>query len=380
MPFRRMAFSMGKEMVCPLCRYLHKDQPFMCLESDTKPRRTLATSSTTTNTTMATPGATTSTSSPTRGMNGRNRHNSIHLQQHLSNLVQHQRHHQRHRRDNSTSSQENTTPPSTPPATLPRGSSVLSSIPFFGTSSTSLAFHGRPVSSQLYNYNSARDTYPSTSPFSAISHGHYINMTTWFMLYGVPFSVAILFLAFLLGRAETLWSRVSCLVGSVICYMVCWAMAVACLLSQEDDSVAALLLSPPAQHVTYPQQQIQGFPIEYEVEPETMAMGQGATHPAALSSYEDDVSEEVAWSHSPTFLAPYYPTPSTSLPQERRLSPAAALVQIATSSFSSAAGTATHLLSFSHRWTTSRYAQDLQNRVMDLAEVLDDYSESFGEW
>ncbi|KAG0316297.1 hypothetical protein BG000_004919, partial [Podila horticola] len=203
-------------------------------------------------------------------------------------------------------------------------------------------------------------------------------MTTWFMLYGVPFSVAILFLAFLLGRAETLWSRVSCLVGSVICYMVCWAIAVACLLSQEDTMTA--LLSPSVQHVTYPQQQIQGFPIEYEVEPETMTMGQGATHPAALS-YEDDVSiAEESW-HSPTFLAPYYPTPTTpsSPPQERRVSPAATLVRLAKSSFSSAAAAATHLLSFSQRWTTSRYAQDLQNRVMDLAEVLDDYSESFGE-
>ncbi|KAG0084766.1 hypothetical protein BGZ93_005446, partial [Podila epicladia] len=376
-----MAFSMGKEMVCPLCRYLHKDQPFMCLESDTKPLRTLSTSTTTTST--ASPGAT--TAAP-RGMNGRNRHNSIHLQQHLSNLVQHQRHHQRHRRDNSTSSQDNTTPPSTPPASSPGGSSVLSSIPFFGGSSTSSAFHGRPVSSQLYNYNrrnsnGPRDAYPSTSPFS-IPHGHFINMTTWFMLYGVPFSVAILFLAFLLGRAESLWARVSCLVGSVICYMVCWAIAVACLLSQEE-AMTALLSPSSVQHVTYPQQQIQGFPIEYEVEPETMTMGQGATHPAALSSYEDDVSvAEESW-HSPTFLAPYYPTPSTasSLPQqERRVSPAATLVQLATSSFSSAAGAATHLLSFSQRWTTSRYARDLQNRVMDLAEVLDDYSESFGEW
>ncbi|KAF9324925.1 hypothetical protein BG006_000107, partial [Podila minutissima] len=377
-----MAFSMGKEMVCPLCRYLHKHQPFMCLESDAKPLRTPSTSSTTTSTT-AFPG--TATTSP-RGMNGRNRHNSIHLQQHLSNLVQHQRHHQRHRRDNSTSSQENTTPPSTPPTTSLRGSSVLSSIPFFGSSSTSSAFHGRPVSSQLYSYNrrnsnSPRDAYPSTSPFS-IPHGHYINMTTWFMLYGVPFSVAILFLAFLLGRAETLWARVSCLVGSVICYMVCWAIAVACLLSQEE-AMTALLSPSSVQHVTYPQQQIQGFPIEYEVEPEIMTMRQGATHPAALSSYEDDVSvAEESW-HSPTFLAPYYPTPSMTTsppPQERGVSPAATLVQLATSSLSSAAGAATHLLSFSQRWTASQYAQDLQNRVMDLAEVLDDYSESFGEW
>src|SRR5690606_26201219 len=58
----------------------------------------------------------------------------------------------------------------------------------------------------------------------------YLSTSMWFMLYGMPFSVAILFLAFIRGQVETFWSKVSCLFGSVICYMVCWAVVVAFLL------------------------------------------------------------------------------------------------------------------------------------------------------
>ncbi|KAF9895915.1 hypothetical protein BX616_008543, partial [Lobosporangium transversale] len=97
-----------KEMICPLCRFLHKDQPFM--GSDTEESKPQSPSSQLITTTETQPGITTtltpiSTSTSTTGFisaavndgsnspisRNRNRNNSIHLQHNLSNLVLQQR-------------------------------------------------------------------------------------------------------------------------------------------------------------------------------------------------------------------------------------------------------------------------------------------------
>src|SRR5690554_5140206 len=83
-----MAFSLGKEMICPLCRFLHKNQPFMGTEDeDIKPVSALPSATATVSHATRPPLPSTATVSSGRN---RNRNNSIHLQHNLSNLVQHQ--------------------------------------------------------------------------------------------------------------------------------------------------------------------------------------------------------------------------------------------------------------------------------------------------
>ncbi|KAF9951502.1 hypothetical protein BGZ72_007014, partial [Mortierella alpina] len=176
--------------------------------------------------TSAATASTTSTATVSSGRN-RNRNNSIHLQHNLSNLVQHQQRRRGSTYDLRRGSVSSLPSPTTPTATgLPNMSGalqprvertgLLSLIPFLGSVGSS--------GSSTLSHTSHRRLSTSMAP------SNYLSTSVWFMLYGLPFSVAVLFLAFILGQVETLWSKVSCLIGSVICYMVCWAMVVAFLL------------------------------------------------------------------------------------------------------------------------------------------------------
>ncbi|KAG0346713.1 hypothetical protein BG004_001009 [Podila humilis] len=351
---------------------------------------------------------------------GRNRHNSIHLQQHLSNLVQHQRQHQRHRRDSSTSSQENSAPPSYPTSISQagqQGPSVLSNLPFFRDDSLapSSAFTGHSISSQLYQ-GSLRSTSGSTNssqdPGSIVSSpgilsmevanydgtGHYINTTARLILNGVPFSIATLFVALLIGRIENLWYPFLCIFGVSLFYLTCCGITTTRLSAHDDESMSEFLMpsSQPYQQQQYvsgssllapQQQQIQGFPIEYEVELDSPHYDQ------AGSDYVAGTIENDSW-HTPTLLAPFDPSTLPAFYRHSRTSRINSAVQIwptllqiilrfvqlaTTSSFSTAVKAAAHISSLSQWWSTSQYAQDLQTRAMDLAEAMDTYSESFGE-
>ncbi|KAK3832800.1 MAG: hypothetical protein J3R72DRAFT_495129 [Linnemannia gamsii] len=246
-----MAFTMGKEMICPLCRFLHKDQPFMSPEEvssklpvPSSPNAVAAAAAVAASAAAIASSQTTPVNSATVS-SGRNRHrnNSIHLQHNLSNLMQHQ---QRRRstydlRRASVTSLSSSSPPSpstpvTPPVQDSPDSegSILSRVSFFGATSHAQQQEQPPPAPSL--------SVPSSS--APLQPNAYLNMSTWFMLYGMPFSVAMLFLAFILGQVETLWSKVSCLIGSVICYMLCWALAVGFVLPVQEC---------PASHISYGQ-------------------------------------------------------------------------------------------------------------------------------
>ncbi|KAF9940058.1 hypothetical protein BGZ67_008378 [Mortierella alpina] len=191
----------------------------------TKPLATTSTQASESQTAAVSP-STSSTATVSSGRN-RNRNNSIHLQHNLSNLVQHQ---QRRRgstydlRRGSVSSLPSPTTPTTTglmtlsgaPQSREERTGLWSLMPFLGSL-------GSSSNNSTLSHTSHRRLSSSMAP------SRYLSTSVWFMLYGLPFSVAILFLAFILGQVETLWSKISCLIGSVICYMVCWAMVVAFL-------------------------------------------------------------------------------------------------------------------------------------------------------
>ncbi|KAF9337760.1 hypothetical protein BG006_002794 [Podila minutissima] len=146
-----MAFAMGKEMICPLCRYLHKDQPFMTLEADMEDK-----------------------------LNPSNRR------------LQQQHHGRALNTQDTLSSHEH-----------PTSGTVLSMMPSF------------------------TETFLGPQAGTIQSSGICLKTSTWLLLYALPFSVAVAFLGFVLGQVETLWSKISCMIGSAICYMACWALVVA---------------------------------------------------------------------------------------------------------------------------------------------------------
>ncbi|KAF9101246.1 hypothetical protein BGX29_005851 [Mortierella sp. GBA35] len=409
-----MAFTMGKEMICPLCRFLHKDQPFMGPEEvSSKPVTSaiaVVAAASVTAASVASTQTTTAASAMVGSGRNRNRNNSIHLQHNLSNLM----YHQQRRRSTYDLRRASVTSlsPSAPPVPSPvqdspdSEGSILSSVPSSSPSASS------PI-----------------SPISIQQPHAYLNTSTWFMLYGMPFSVAMLFLAFILGRVETLWSKVSCLIGSVICYMVCWALAVGFVLPVHDY---------PVGHLPYPDDPVSSTATAAA----TATTSTGSTNPISgtgsiASAVMDAVSGSlphlpVSVSVSPTIHSsmafefelasdlgldtstPPSITPrSTSVPtypfhyiyqhraqqQQRELQRQQQLQQqqlqqqrqselelerrqeeVLVSSLTMFSWLTPGASSLSRWMMASQYARDLRRRISDLADILDDYSESFGGW
>ncbi|KAF8925957.1 hypothetical protein BGZ58_000329 [Dissophora ornata] len=263
-----MAFAMGKEMVCPLCRYLHEDQPFMSLEAEDGVKPTTA-------------------SFPTRRSP---HHHTTAYHPHPSSSSTASTHHEH-----------------------PTGGTVLSMMP--SLFETSLG-HG-----------------PAAGTIRTSPDGICLKTSTWLMLYAFPFSIALCFLAFVLGKVETMWSKVSCLIGAAICYMVCWGLVVAVM---DPDHEARALLEMLNQ-------------MQESEAAAALRSGRTVNSPANFASPSTSSVATLVGSDSTT--------PSAS-----------------TSSLEAVA------LSWSAWWVQQRYAQGIRNRMTDLAGMLDDLPDMMGEW
>ncbi|GJJ78224.1 hypothetical protein EMPS_10583 [Entomortierella parvispora] len=284
-----MAFAMGKEMVCPLCRYLHKDQPFMSLESEDDAKLSPVSQSLL--------GA--SASLVTHIGPSFHRHGS-------------------HRRSGGLDLVPNTQ------HEHPTSGTVLSMMP------------------SLFETTLGRG--PSAGTVQTSPDGICLRTSTWLMLYAMPFTVALCFLGFVLGKVETMWSKISCLIGAAICYMVCWALVVAVM--DPDHEARAIVMQRQslegqnqAQHPEMQQQQ-QQQPLAPLHDPAT------AEATAAITGMTTGTTEAVA------------PT-STS-----------AAVAMATAT----------VMDTGAAWTRGWFVRNLRARVVDLADMLEEIPDMMGEW
>ncbi|KAG0224240.1 hypothetical protein BGW42_005275, partial [Actinomortierella wolfii] len=88
-----VAFKCRREMICPLCRHSHKDQPFQS-QGDSSPTSTSSPPTRTSSPDFTSPRAGRGFRHDRDGLSRRSTHvvgSTTHLQQHLSNLMQHQR-------------------------------------------------------------------------------------------------------------------------------------------------------------------------------------------------------------------------------------------------------------------------------------------------
>ncbi|KAH7042447.1 hypothetical protein BKA57DRAFT_539088 [Linnemannia elongata] len=289
-----MAFAMGKEMICPLCRYLHKDQPFMTLESeeDLKP----------TSTNRRSP-----VSSPS---------SSSHSQ--TSTLHEH-----------------------------PTSGTVLSMMP--SLFETSLG-HG-----------------PTAGTIRTAPNGICLRTSTWLLLYALPFTVALCFLAFVLGKVETLWSKISCLIGAAICYMVCWALVVA-IMDPDHEARAILERLDQDQRRRAILQAMQGGNGITEIG----ASGTSGGDSSIASRAALELTRRRTGGSDVDYLSN---SPSPAISNDGFEQDASARQMTGAEAEPdpgwpySVAG-----------WVPHRYAQDIQNRLLDFSEMLDRVPDMMGEW
>ncbi|KAG0080745.1 hypothetical protein BGZ90_011393 [Linnemannia elongata] len=289
-----MAFAMGKEMICPLCRYLHKDQPFMTLESeeDLKP----------TSTNRRSP-----LSSPS---------SSSHSQ--TSTLHEH-----------------------------PTSGTVLSMMP--SLFETSLG-HG-----------------PTAGTIRTAPNGICLRTSTWLLLYAMPFTVALCFLAFVLGKVETLWSKISCLIGAAICYMVCWALVVA-IMDPDHEARAILERLDQDQRRRAILQAMQGGNGITEIG----ASGTSGGDSSIASRAALELTRRRTGGGDVDYLSN---SPSPAISNDGSEQDASARQMTGAEAETdpgwpySVAG-----------WVPHRYAQDIQNRLLDFSEMLDRVPDMMGEW
>ncbi|KAF9311495.1 hypothetical protein BG003_007352, partial [Podila horticola] len=314
-----MAFAMGKEMICPLCRYLHKDQPFMTLEADMDHKLNL----------------------PNRRSQQQPQHRALNAQDTLS-------------------SHEH-----------PTSGTVLSMMPSFN------------------------ETFLGPQAGTIQSSGICLKTSTWLLLYALPFTVAVAFLGFVLGQVETLWSKISCMIGSAICYMACWALVVAIM--DPDHESRTILMSMESAHAHAHDDVSHSAAASSEERSINLQRSRNSSTVNLL--LEGDITEGYSTARvnlssnglsrrRPSSSIPGGPgTPTTSTTSSSSqldnsgddpLVSTNMLFPFMASSPSSSTATPS-LLSLS-RWTNNRYAQELQNRVLDLAEILDEFPDTIGEW
>ncbi|KAF9129982.1 hypothetical protein BGW39_003587 [Mortierella sp. 14UC] len=291
-----MAFAMGKEMICPLCRYLHKDQPFMTLESDEDLKPSTSTNR---RTTVAATSFLQSSSSHTQTSTA------------ASTLHEH-----------------------------PTSGTVLSMMP--SLFETSLG-HG-----------------PTAGTIRTAPNGICLSTSTWLLLYAMPFSVALCFLAFVLGKVETLWSKISCLIGAAICYMVCWALVVAVM---DPDHEARAILERLDQD-----QQRQAI-IQAMQEGGGSGVDSMARSRAAL-----ELTRRRTGNGTDHFSSLQLSSPSTS-------DNGSGLDNSDQAGTGAEAGVVEPGWPYSvAAWVPRRYTQDIQNRLIDFNEMLDRVPDMMGEW
>lgn len=272
---------MGKEMVCPLCRYLHKDQPFISLESEDDAKLSpVSPSHWGTNTSLVTHIG------PSFHRNGSQRRGGG-----LNSVPNTQFEH-------------------------PTSGTVLSMMP------------------SLFETTLGRG--PSAGTVQTSPDGICLRTSTWLMLYAMPFTVALCFLGFVLGKVETMWSKISCLIGAAICYMVCWALVVAVM--DPDHEARAIVMQRQSQEE---QNQLQPQYLE------SQQQQQQQHHPATV------VSTVAATTVGTAALT------STTM---------ATATTVGTGTGTGAA------------WTRGWFVRNLRARVVDLGDMLEEIPDMMGEW
>lgn len=280
-------------MICPLCRYLHKDQPFMTLESneDLKPSSTS------------------------------------------------------HRRSSPLSSESSSHTQTSTLHEHPTSGTVLSMMP--SLFETSLG-HG-----------------PTAGTIRTAPNGICLRTSTWLLLYAMPFTVALCFLAFVLGKVETLWSKISCLIGAAICYMVCWALVVA-IMDPDHEARAILERLDQDQRRRAILQALQGgnniTDVGSPIVGDESTMDPSGASRAAL---------ELTRRRTGGGLDQFSSSSSSSLSNDDSEQRTGAETEVEADPGwpYSVAG-----------WVPHRFAQDIQNRLLDFNEMLDRVPDMMGEW
>ncbi|KAG0046449.1 hypothetical protein BGZ83_008389 [Gryganskiella cystojenkinii] len=304
---RQMAFAMGKEMVCPLCRYLHKDQPFMSLESadDAKPSSSL--------------------------WGGTSHFGPSYQQQ------QHQ-HQQPQQRSVGGSGEQH----------------MINSIP--------LTQHEHPTSGTVLSmmpslFETTLGRGPSAGTIQTSPDGICLRTSTWLMLYAMPFTVALCFLGFILGKVETMWSKISCLIGAAICYMVCWALVVAVM--DPDHEARAIVMQRRMQEEQEQQERLRQLILRRQQHQLSQPLDgnhhqqqqlHNGTRNSNNSNNNNNNSNNV-YSNNDRNVN------DDQLENEREAAPMAAAA-----------------------WTRGWFVRSLQARVVDLAEMLDNLPDMMAEW
>ncbi|KAG0374876.1 hypothetical protein BGX24_009816 [Mortierella sp. AD032] len=239
-----------------------------------------------------------------------------------------------------------------------------------GGSSTTL--HEHPTSGTVLSmmpslFETSLGHGPTAGTIRTAPNGICLSTSTWLLLYAMPFSVALCFLAFVLGKVETLWSKISCLIGAAICYMVCWALVVAIM---DPDHEARAILERLDQD-----QQRQAI-----IQAMQRGTGSGGVAEAVDSMARSRAALELTrrnrTGHGVDHLS------SNSSPLSYDGSEHDSSIHAGTETETEATvGVADPGWPYSVAgWVPHRYAQDIQNRLLDFSEMLDRVPDMMGEW
>ncbi|KAG0274268.1 hypothetical protein BGZ95_009952, partial [Linnemannia exigua] len=209
---------------------------------------------------------------------------------------------------------------------------------------------------------------PTAGTIRTAPNGICLSTSTWLLLYAMPFSVALCFLAFVLGKVETLWSKISCLIGAAICYMVCWALVVAIM--DPDHEARAILerLDQDQQRQAILQAIQRGTGSGGVAEAmDSMARSRAALELTRRNRTGNGVNQ---FSSSSSPLSNEGSGRDTSIHTGAGAGAEATEEGVAADSGwpYSVAG-----------WVPHRYAQDIQNRLLDFSEMLDRVPDMMGE-
>lgn len=262
-----------------------------------------------------------------------------------------------------------------------------------------LESHEHPTSGTVLSMMpSFTETFLGPQAGTIQSSGICLKTSTWLLLYALPFTVAVAFLGFVLGQVETLWSKISCMIGSAICYMACWALVVAVM--DPDHESRTILMSLESNHAHAHHNDESHSAVSTNGEERSISLRNRNSSTINLLLEGDRITEGYSTARDSSLgstglsrrrssssilngSGSQSASSSTSLPQDNSgddpLVSTNTLFPFMTSPTSTSTTSSPSLLSLS-RWTNNRYAQELQNRVMDLAEILDDFPDTIGEW
>lgn len=207
---------------------------------------------------------------------------------------------------------------------------------------------------------------PTAGTIRTAPNGICLRTSTWLLLYALPFTVALCFLAFVLGKVETLWSKISCLIGAAICYMVCWALVVA-IMDPDHEARAILERLDQDQRRRAILQAMQGGNSTTEIRASvSTTMDSSIASRAALELTRRRTGSDIDYLSNS--LSPMISNDGSEQDVSGR--------QITEAEAEADPGWPYSVAG----WVPHRYAQDIQNRLLDFSEMLDRVPDMMGEW